>query len=64
MLTVQREAVLETGIALKMHEVERLRQARDKAVTKLCATQRWLEDAERDLASQIEELETLRGGES
>ena len=39
------------------------REARDKAVTKLCATQRWLEDAERDLASQIEELETLRGGD-
>lgn len=63
MLTVGRKAVLETGIALQIHEVEELRKAREKAVTKLCATQRWLEDAERDLASQIEELETLRGGE-
>ncbi len=63
MLTVQREAQLETGIAGQMHEVEELRKARDKAVIKLCATQRWLEDAERKLAQQVEELETLRGGE-
>jgi hypothetical protein len=63
MLTVQREAQLEAGIDLQMNEVERLRQARDRAVVKLCATQRWLEDAERKLAEQIEELETLRGGE-
>ena len=63
MLTVQLEAVLETGIKLQMNEVERLRQAMDRAVVKLCATQRWLEDAERQLAEQVEELETLRGGE-
>jgi len=60
-LTVHLEAVLETGIELQANEVERLRQARDRAVVKLCATQRWLEDAERQLAEQVEELETLRG---
>ena len=59
----KREAELETKIAGQTNEVERLRQARDRAVVKLCATQRWLEDVERELAEQVEELETLRGGE-
>jgi len=63
MLTVQLEAILKTAIEGQMHEVEELRKARDKAVVKLCATQSWLEDAERQLAEQVEELETLRGGE-
>tara|TARA_Y100001938_G_C7858547_1_gene314415 strand:- start:149 stop:340 length:192 start_codon:yes stop_codon:yes gene_type:complete len=63
MLTVQREAQLEAGIELNMNEVEQLKQDMDRAIVNLCDIRRWLEGAERKLAQQVEELETLRGGE-
>ena len=60
---VKREARLETEIGIRTHQVKQLKQDMERAIINLCDTRRWLEETERKLASQIEELETLQGGE-